>query len=54
MGQIPPTGRSVTLQFCDIVEFRDGKTGDRRTYFDTGSMMAQLGLMSEQATSQHP
>jgi steroid delta-isomerase-like uncharacterized protein len=55
MGQIPPTGRSLTLQFCDIVEFQDGKTRSRKTYFDTGSMMAQLGLMdmAEQATSQH-
>ena len=43
-GTIPATGRSVTLQFCDITEFAAGKVRSQRTYFDTGSMMAQLGL----------
>lgn len=52
MGEIPATGRSVTLKLCDVLEFRDGKITAQRTYFDTGSMMAQLGLTSEQpATS---
>jgi steroid delta-isomerase-like uncharacterized protein len=53
MGEIPPTGRSLTLQFCDVMEFRNGKLQSQRTYFDTGSMMAQLGLASEQTASQH-
>ena len=53
MGEIPATGRSLTLKLCDVLEFRDGKIAAQRTYFDTGSMMAQLGLMAEQpATSQ--
>lgn len=52
MGEIPATGRSVTLKLCDVLEFRDGKITAQRTYFDTGSMMAQLGLTAEQpATS---
>lgn len=51
MGDIPATGRSVTLQLCDVMEFRDGKVHRQRTYFDTGSMMAQLGLMAEQKAS---
>jgi ketosteroid isomerase-like protein len=50
MGPIEPTGRSATLKFCDVTEVRDGKIVERRSYFDTGSMMAQLGL-AEQATS---
>jgi steroid delta-isomerase-like uncharacterized protein len=53
MGSIPATGRSLTLQLCDVMEFENGKIRAQRTYFDTGSMMAQLGLMSEQAASQH-
>lgn len=53
MGQFPPTGRSASLQFCDVLEFRDGKIRDRKTYFDSGSMMAQLGITAEQAASQH-
>ena len=48
MGEIPATGRSVTLKLCDVVEFVDGKVKAQRTYFDTGSMMAQLGLAAEQ------
>jgi steroid delta-isomerase-like uncharacterized protein len=53
MGQIPATGRSLTLQLCDVMEFKDGQLLNQRTYFDTGSMMAQLGLTSAQTTSQH-
>ena len=52
MGEIPATGRSMTLKLCDVLEFRDGKIAMQRTYFDTGSMMAQLGLLpAQQATS---
>jgi steroid delta-isomerase-like uncharacterized protein len=53
MGDIPATGRSLTLQLCDVMEFKDGMIQGQKTYFDSGSMMAQLGLMAEQAASQH-
>jgi steroid delta-isomerase-like uncharacterized protein len=52
MGDIPATGQEMTLQLCDVMEFRDGKVADHRTYFDTASMMAQLGLGAAQATTQ--
>ncbi|MGA8208829.1 MAG: ester cyclase [Nocardioidaceae bacterium] len=48
MGAIPATGRSMTLQLCDVVELRDGKIVEQRTYFDSASMMAQLGVSAEQ------
>jgi steroid delta-isomerase-like uncharacterized protein len=51
MGDIPATGRSMTLEMCDVLEFKDGKVQNQRTYFDTGSMMAQLGLSAGQAAS---
>jgi predicted ester cyclase len=52
-GSIPATGRSVTLKLCDILEFTDGKIRRQRTYFDSGSLMAQLGLTTQPtATSQ--
>ncbi len=52
-GSIPATGRSVTLQLCDVLEFSDGKVRSQRTYFDSGSLMAQLGLTAGQtATTQ--
>jgi steroid delta-isomerase-like uncharacterized protein len=52
MGDLPATGRDMTLQLCDVMEFRDGKVANHRTYFDTASMMAQLGLGAAQSTAQ--
>ncbi len=47
-GDIPATGRSVTLQLCDVLEFTgDGKIKAQRTYFDSASLLAQLGFMAE-------
>jgi steroid delta-isomerase-like uncharacterized protein len=51
MGDIPATGRSMTLKLCDVIEFRDGLIVQQRSYFDTGSMMAQLGLLPAQAAT---
>jgi steroid delta-isomerase-like uncharacterized protein len=54
MGAIPATGKSVTLMLCDVTDLKDGKITAQRTYFDTGSMMAQLGLLSERTTTATP
>lgn len=51
MGSIPATGKSITLQLCDVLEFSDGKIVSQRTYFDTGSVMAQLGITAGQAAT---
>lgn len=51
MGDIPATGKSLTLKLCDVLEFRDGKVARQRSYFDSGSMMAQLGILPEQAAT---
>ncbi len=51
MGSIPPTGRQLTLTLCDVIEFEEGKVKRQRSYFDSGSMMAQLGLLPEQAAA---
>ena len=53
MGEIPATGRSLTLQLCDVMDFKYGKVQSQKTYFDTGSLMAQLGITSGQTASQH-
>jgi steroid delta-isomerase-like uncharacterized protein len=50
-GSIPATGRSVTLQLCDVLEFRDARAVSNHIYLDTGSMMAQLGLIAGQAAA---
>ena len=44
-GEIPPTGRSVTLQLCDVTEVRGGKIAAVRTYFDSAALLTQLGVM---------
>jgi steroid delta-isomerase-like uncharacterized protein len=53
MGDFPATGRSATLQFCDVLEFKNGKVRSQKSYFDSGSLMAQLGLTAGQSASQH-
>jgi steroid delta-isomerase-like uncharacterized protein len=46
-GEIPATGKEVTLELCDVIQIRDdGKVQSVRTYFDSGSLLAQLGLMA--------
>lgn len=50
-GTVPATGRSVTLQFCDIFEVKNGKVQARRSYGDTGALMTQLGLITAQTAA---
>lgn len=46
-GDIAPTGRSVTLHLCDVYEFRNGKIRSQHTYFDSASLLQQLGVLPE-------
>lgn len=53
MGPVPATGRSITIEMCDVLMFRDGKVTSQHSYLDTGAMMTQLGLLGERtATTQ--
>ena len=52
MGSIPATGRSMAIKLCDVVHLKDQKIVAQTSYFDTGSMMAQLGLLPEQIGSE--
>jgi steroid delta-isomerase-like uncharacterized protein len=50
-GVIPPTGKTIALKFAEVFEMRDGKIRVLRVYWDTATLMRQLGLMpSPQAT----
>jgi steroid delta-isomerase-like uncharacterized protein len=42
---IPPTGKSIEVVVCDVVEVRDGKVYREREYFDQMTMMQQLGVI---------
>ncbi|HEU4629233.1 MAG TPA: ester cyclase [Gemmatimonadaceae bacterium] len=45
-GTIPPTGRAVEIPFLDLWRVRDGVVQGGRTYFDIGTIMRQLGLLT--------
>lgn len=47
VGTVPATGREVTVHGVDIYEVRGGKVKEARAYFDSGSIMSQLGLLEE-------
>ncbi len=44
-GDISPTGRSVTLDYIQVIHFRDGKHSSFHLVFDRLLMLEQLGLM---------
>jgi steroid delta-isomerase-like uncharacterized protein len=50
-GTIPATGRTLTLHLCDVTEIKDGMVVKQHAYFDSGSLLAQLGLMAQAPTA---
>ncbi len=44
-GDIPPTGRSFELRFCDVYQLRNGKIARHATYYDALGFMQQLGVI---------
>ncbi len=44
LGDIPATGRSAEVVACNVVEARDGRMIREREYFDSLTLMQQLGL----------
>jgi steroid delta-isomerase-like uncharacterized protein len=40
---VPPTGKSLAVLACDVIEVRDGKIYREREYMDTLSILQQLG-----------
>jgi steroid delta-isomerase-like uncharacterized protein len=44
-GPIPPTGKQVDIPFCEVLEIKEGKVTSAHTYFDSATMMRQLGLI---------
>ena len=43
-GPIPPTGKTIQLRFAEVFEMHDGQIKTLRAYWDTGTLMRQLGL----------
>jgi len=42
---IAPTGRSMNIPVCNVMELRDGKIYREREYMDMATLMVQLGVM---------
>lgn len=51
-GDIPPTGRSVQVDYIQVIHVRDGKQVAFTLMFDRLLMLEQLGLVPEPATAQ--
>ena len=45
MGDIPPTGRPVRVDYIQVLRFRDGKHASFHLMFDRLLMVEQLGLV---------
>lgn len=48
---IAPTGRRVELDVCNVIEVRNGRIAVEREYFDSLSMLRQLGMADGESTS---
>lgn len=44
-GEVPPTGKPVTLPICEVWRIRDGKLASLINYADGVTALAQLGLL---------
>jgi predicted ester cyclase len=51
MGDIPPTGRSVEVDYIQVLRFRDGKHVSFNLMFDRLTMLEQLGLAPTSAVA---
>lgn len=43
-GHVPATGMEIQVRFCDILDVEDGRITAIRSYFDSVTMLRQLGL----------
>jgi predicted ester cyclase len=50
-SEIPPTGRSISLEYAHVARLDGDRFSSWHVYFDTGAMMQQLGLVPEAATA---
>jgi ketosteroid isomerase-like protein len=44
-GEIPSTGRAVSIEYIHVLRFRDGKHASFNLAFDRLQMLEQLGLI---------
>jgi steroid delta-isomerase-like uncharacterized protein len=44
-GDVPATGRSAELRFCEVAQVRNGKIVSLHVYYDQMTLLQQLGLV---------
>lgn len=44
-GTLPPTERRIELRIAELYEVRDGRLASMRAFYDTSTIMRQLGLL---------
>lgn len=52
MGDVPPTGRPVSLDYIQVLRFRDGRHVSFNLMLDRLQMLEQLGLIPSPAQSE--
>jgi hypothetical protein len=50
-GELPATGRGVSLGYAHIARLEGGRFSSWHVYFDTAAFMTQLGLVPEPASA---
>ena len=45
-GHLPATGMQVQLRVCDVLEVNEGRITHIRSYFDTSTLLRELGLIT--------
>ena len=50
-GDVPPTGRTITLLSAHLIRARDGKLVSWHSYWDQMAMLAALGVMPAPAAA---
>jgi predicted ester cyclase len=53
-GDVPPTGRSVSLDSTEVLRFRDGRHLSFHLMFDRLLMLEQLGLLPASPPADRP
>jgi steroid delta-isomerase-like uncharacterized protein len=51
-GTIPATGRRGELALCDVIEIEQGQIRRVRSYFDSATLMRQLGIRADSGASE--
>ena len=47
IGDFPPTNRKIEVQYCSVMQIKNGKVISGRDYYDVSTILRQLGLVSQ-------